>query len=199
MRGYMPASLLLSIGLLILAGGCAGTTGLSQHPADQIAALAQDKAFGANEMDFLDYMVRRPKCTFAHAVKAVTIFLDGAQGAATYEQQYQFLVDRHVVRPQWNMLPLQWVDRGTIAYMLYQAMDLTGGVNMTLFGSWGLGDRRFAYREMRYRKLVEAGVDYNYVSGPELVTLLGKVDSYMRDTGRYGAEDKVKLGEKTQY
>lgn len=69
---------------------------------------------------------------------------------------------------------------------------------MVLFGSWGLGERRYAYRELLYRNLVQEGVDYGYVSGPELIATLGKVDNFMLETGRYTPENEVQLGEKPQ-
>lgn len=192
MLRHWRVPLMLVVGL---AGGCAQTRN-DQPAATQPVVVAEDACLQVGEMDFLDCMVPRVKCTFAHAVRAVGIFIQGSDVGENFDQQYQFLLDRGVVRPAWKIEPDDWIDRGTISYMLYKAMGLKGGVNMVVFASWGLGDRRYAYRELRYRKLVEPGVDYNYVSGPELVTLLSKVDNYMQDTGRYGPDDEVELGDK---
>jgi len=197
MRVYRRLCVLGLVGFLVWAYGCAKTATVTQQAASTSTKPAErDECLRVGEIEFLDCMVRRPKCTFAHAVKAVTILMAAPQTARTFDQQYHFLLDHKVVRPAWKIERDQWIDRGTVSYMLYRAMGLRGGVNMTMFASWGLGERRYAYRELMYRKLAEPGTDYMYVSGPELVTMLGRVDDYMQKTGRYGQEDEVKLGEK---
>lgn len=162
------------------------------------ASLDDDPALAADEMDFIEIMVTTPKCTVAHAVKAVAILVNDADVATTHQGRYRFLLDRDIIRPEWRLDPDQWIDRGTLSYMLCKAIGIRGGVNMILFGSNGLGDRRYAYRELRYRKLIQEGVDYNYVSGPELVTAIGKIDRYRQKTGRYALSEEVELGQKPQ-
>jgi hypothetical protein len=148
-----------------------------------------------DEMDFLDCMARKTKCTVADAVRAVCMLVTGGDVGKTYEERYQYLADRGIIRPAWKLRPDQWINRGTLGYMLYKTAQVRGGVNMALFGSWGLGDRRYAYREMKYLELMQDGVDYNYVSGPELVTAMGKVDRFMQEHGKCAAPASTDLGE----
>jgi len=187
---------LLTVLLAASLIGCTRRTELAGQLADKPAAPAEEKCLKAGEMDFLDCMAEQPKCTFAQAVRAVVILMNGSDVGTSHEQRCEYLLERGVIRSAWKISPDRWIDRGTLAFMFYKAIGLKGGVNMIVFGSWGLGDRRFAYRELVYRNLMERGVDYNYVSGPELVTALGKVDWYMQDTGRYTPAEKIELGEK---
>ena len=158
--------------------------------------IAQEECQAGDQIDFIECMDRQASCTFAQAVRAVAMFINGSDVGSTFEERYDYLLERGVVRPAWQIEADQWIDRGTLSFMLYKTIELKGGINMCLFASWGLGDRRFAYRELRYRDLVQAGVDYHYISGPELITTLGKVDQFMRQTGRYAPEETVELGEK---
>ncbi len=158
-----------------------------------------DKGLVVDEMDFLDYMVRKPKCTVADAVRGVCLLSKGSDVGKTYAECYQYLRERKAVRDAWKLEPDQWIDRGTLAFMLLRTANLGGGVNMRIFASWGLGDRRFAYREMCYRALMPDGVSYQVVSGPEFVTTLGKVDRFMMKRGEYSASKEAELGNKSQY
>jgi len=188
------AGLVLAIG----AGGCSQMNAANPAPVTQPATAQANPCETADELDFIDCMAGQAKCSFGQAVRAVAMFIDPQAAGTDFSQNYAFLAERGVVRPAWAICPEEWIDRGTLSYMLYQAMGLRGGVNMVLFGSWGLGERRYAYRELLYRNLVQEGVDYGYVSGPELIATLGKVDNLMLETGRYTPENEVQLGEKPQ-
>ena len=150
-----------------------------------------------DEMDFLDCMVRKPKCTVADAVRAIGIFVAGEDPGKNYDQRYEYLLERKIVRTAWKLNPDQWIDRGTLAYMMLKSADIKGGINMLLLGSNGLGDRRYAYREMMYLNLMQEGVDYNFVSGPELVTAIGKLDDYVRKHQKTPQE--TNLGKTEEY
>jgi hypothetical protein len=57
-----------------------------------------------------------------------------------------------------------------------------------MLGSWGLGDRRYALRELKFRRIIESGADYTPISGGELVGILHRADSYMALSGVHDAE-----------
>ncbi len=196
-RGGVLAAALL---LLIIAGACQQNARLTdgQLAGDKGATVGPDRAREVLAEDFLDDLAGRPKCTVAHACRGIAMLIAGKDIAGPFSARYQYLLDRDIVRPAWNLREDQWIDRGTLAYMLYKGLKIRGGVNMCLFASWGLGDRHYAYREMLYHQLIQSGVDYGYVSGPELLTALGKADRYMEDHGQYSPERKIQLGKKPQ-
>ncbi len=161
--------------------------------------IAKDCQHVADELDFIDCMVHKPKCTVADAVRAVCMLEAGEDVGTNYQQRYEYLRERGIIRDSWHLVAEQWIDRGTLAYMLLKAAGIKGGINMFLFASWGLGDRRYAYREMLYHELMEEGVSYNYVSGPELITAIGNVDRYMQMIGKYSPQEEITLGNRSQY
>ena len=194
--GVLTAALLL----LIVSGACQQNAKFTdgQMAGDKGTARALSDAREVPAEDFLDDLAGRTKCTVAHACRGIAMLIAGKDVASTFDARYQYLLERDIVRPAWNLHEDQWIDRGTLAYMLYKGLKIRGGVNMCLFASWGLGDRHYAYREMLYHQLIQAGVDYGYVTGPELLTALGKADRYMEDHGQYSLERKIQLGKKPQ-
>jgi hypothetical protein len=187
--------------MVVILAGCPDKQAKINVTSTQDAVTtqaAEPDCQGVDEMDFLDCMVKKTKCTVADAARATCMLATGGDVGKTYTDRYQYLLENKMVRPEWKLQPEQWVDRGTLAYMFLKAGGLKGGVNLLIFGSWGLGDRRYAYREMRYHELMDEGVDYCCVSGPEMVTALGKVDRFCQDRGKYSATEETNLGQTTQ-
>jgi hypothetical protein len=194
-------TILILFAVLMTLAGCPDKTAKITTTSTQEAAAtqpAESDCQAVDEMDFLDCMVKKTKCTVADAARAACMLATGGDVGKTYTDRYQYMLERGMVRKEWKLQPDQWIDRGTLAHMFLKAAGMKGGVNMLLFGSWGLGDRRYAYREMRYYELMDDGVDYCCVSGPELVTALGKVDRFCQDRGKYSANEETNLGQSTQ-
>jgi hypothetical protein len=197
------------VGLIVLAiAGCAKSKYTVTYTPQTLSTRSTQPAMtqpvdvdcqSVDEMDFLECMTRKTRCSFADAVRAVGLLMNGSDVGKTYEERYQYLLKIGVVREAWRLKPDQWVDRGTIAYMLLKAGKIQGGINLAIFGSLGFGDRHYAYREMLYHNLMEGGCDYQYISGPELVTAAGNVDRFGQEYGDYSATHETALGEKPQY
>jgi hypothetical protein len=152
-----------------------------------------------DEMDFFDTMLQKDRCTIGEAVRAICLLVNGSDPGQTFDERYEFLLQRGIVRQAWNLKSSEWIDRGTLAYMLIKAGGIKGGVNFRLFGSRGFGDRRYAYREMIYYNLMESGCDYQYITGPELITATGNVDRFIQDRGTSSAGRETQLGDRSQY
>jgi hypothetical protein len=183
--------------LITLAGCSYKRAAITTTQEATATAPAEPDCQVVDEMDFLDCMVKKIKCTVADAARATCMLATGGDIGKNYPDRYQYMLDCGLVRKEWKLQPDQWIDRGTLAYMFLKAAGMKGGINMHLFGSWGLGDRRYAYREMRYYELMDEGVDYCCVSGPELVTALGKVDRFCQDRGKYSPTEETNLGQST--
>ncbi|HVP11875.1 MAG TPA: hypothetical protein VMV94_11905, partial [Phycisphaerae bacterium] len=65
-----------------------------------------------------------------------------------------------------------------------------------LFGRAGLGDRRYALRELIYMEMIDDTGDYQYVTGATMVGVLAKADALMQKKGLYQAEE-VDLSDET--
>ena len=119
----------------------------------------------------------------------MVILAEGQDANQDFEQRRAWLQERDIARAAWKLQPDDYVDNGSVSFMVCQILKVKGGLNRMLLGSWGLGDRRYAYRELVYRKLIAtSSVDYAPMTGGELVNLLGLADEYMANKGIYESE-----------
>lgn len=141
-----------------------------------------------DDMQFLhDYLIQQPTVTVDEAYRAMLILADGQDASNSFERRRDTLTQRGIVRPAWNLQPDYCIDKGSIAYMTCAILDIRGGVNRIVLGSWGPGDRRYALRELSYRQLMASAPTYQYITGAELVSLLRTADEYLQSHGRYTA------------
>jgi len=172
---WLPAVALTAAALL---AGCSRTVRTAQ--ADRAEQLDEDT--------FLhEHLPAQPMVTTAEAYRAMILLADGRDDRRDFEERARTLLDRGISRRQWQLQRDECIDRGSVAWMVCRILDIDGGVNMRLLGSWGPGDRRYAVRELYYRQLLDSTPAYRYMSGAELVDLLGKADAYLAEKGRYPA------------
>lgn len=163
----------------LLAGGCAAPrTGESSMNPDELS-----------DVEFQAYLAEVPLISVAESFRAMLILADGADATKSFDERRTALESRGIVRSEWNLQPGNVLDRGTLAYMVLRICQIRGGVNMVLFGSWGLGDRRYALRELVYRDMITDGADYEFVRGGEMVAVMTKADKYMQQHGLYAAPE----------
>lgn len=174
--------------LVRLAGGllaAATLAGCSQMTRPEQAQQGQ----AVDEADFLHvHLQAQPVVTVAEAYRAVLMLAEGQDRPASFEEREAELIARKIVRPAWKLQRDQAIDKATIAYMVLAVLDVRGGVNRMVFGSLGLGDRRYALREAIYMDLMPPASEHRYLTGGELVDLLARADAYMAEHGMYPAE-----------
>ncbi len=177
-RALPPAGrFVLALTAASVLAGCAAPA----KPSGQINPAQLDDA------TFLAYLADQPLVSVDEAYRATLILADGEDTCTSHEQRREKLTQRGVLRPQWGLQPDQCIDKGSAAFMIAEVCGITGGLNRILLGSWGLGDRRYAYRELMDRGLITGGVDYQLITGGELTALLAKADEFMADRRMYPA------------
>jgi hypothetical protein len=107
------------------------------------------------------------------------ILADGQDGSKNFDERKEKLESRGIARAAWNLQPDNVVDAGSVSFMVCQICKIRGGINANLFGSWGLGDRRYALRELVYREMITEGVDYEYMTGAALYGVMRDADELM--------------------
>jgi hypothetical protein len=137
---------------------------------------------------FQAYLAEAELVTVEEAYRAMLILADGEDSSTSFEQRRELLESRGILRPEWNLQPQNVIDVGSVAYMVCRVCQIRGGVNCRLFGSWGLGDRRYALRELLYREMIDRTVDYQYMTGAAMITVLAKADELMEKKGLYYSE-----------
>jgi hypothetical protein len=169
-----------------LAGACAGPRP-TQPPVDP--GTLSDDAFQA-------YLAEVDVVTVHEAYRAMLVLADGEDTCKTFEEREEKLESRGIARAQWNLKPDDVVDAGSVAYMICRVCKIRGGVCYNLFGRPGLGDRRYALRELIYREMLDDTVDYQYMTGAVMVGLMSKADALMEKEGLYETE-KIDLSDET--
>lgn len=142
-----------------------------------------------NDQGFQVYLARAPLITVDEAYRAMLILADGEDTSQGFTERKEKLESRGIVRAAWDLQADNVIDAGSLAFMVCRICKISGGVNATLFGSWGLGDRRYALRELIYRQMVDEMIDYQFVTGADLHGLMRKADALMMEKGLYESEN----------
>lgn len=165
-RAILAAPLLLSV-------ACAGPR--PTQPRVDADTLDDDGfQFYLNEVDLV---------TVDEAYRAILILVDGQDTSENFAERRQKLEDRGIVRAAWDLQPDHVIDSGSVAYMVCRICELPGGLNARLLRPTGLGDRRYALRELIYRQMIDESVDYQYMTGSAMFALMRKADQLRTKKG----------------
>jgi hypothetical protein len=162
--------------LLVLANlGCTGPRPI--QPSVNASELSDE--------GFQSYLAEVELVTVDEAFRGILILADGEDTSKNFEERRQKLESRGIVRPAWHLEADNVADTGSVAYMVCQVCRIKGGVDMRTFGRLGLGDRRYALRELIYREMINDSVDYQYMTGAGFFALIRKADELMEKRGLY--------------
>lgn len=171
-------STLLACSVVLVGAGCAGPR--MDTPEVNPSELS--------DVGFQAYLAGVSLVTVDEAYRAMLILADGEDLSSTFDARRQALESRGIANSIWDLQPENVIDSGSVACMVCRICRIDGGVNMRLFGKAGLGDRRYALRELIYREMIEDTVDYQYMTGPLLFALMRKADAHMEEKGLYEAQ-----------
>ena len=177
LRGGRTVLAGVAVLVVVLAAGCSQSR--QYQPQVDRESLS--------DTEFVHYLADVPVVTFEEACRGVLIAADGADAYDTYAERGAELERRGVIRASWGLKPDDVLNRGTLAFMLAEVCDLPASVNSTIFGSWGLGDRRYALKRAVYRDIIIYGPTYEMITGGEFVEALANADAYMAKAGTYDA------------
>ena len=136
-----------------------------------------------------EHLEAQSMVTVAETYRAMLILADGDDAYADFDARRSELESRGIARAEWGLRREACVDKGSVAYMVCQVIQLQGGLNLNVMGRLtGLGDRRYAVRELAYLEIMPAAAPYRYITGGELVDVLSKADRYMSEHGMYPQE-----------
>lgn len=170
----MPRQATTAAALVALAA-LAGMTGCSQQ-AMKIdggeAALAADEG----SPGFLDRVASQAVISQNDALRGILLLLDKEDKTKTFQQRVEKLTERGVCPRGWGYGAARPMTKGRLAYMVYQACKVPGGVILTLTGP----SQRYCLRELQYRKMMSAGTPWNQVTGLEFVAVLSRADTYLQ-------------------
>ena len=150
--------------------------------------LAQDKPAAAGKESRTAYLRRifeKDRASYGDACRAVLSLLKDEHTDADFAAVSGDLSGRGIVASDWNLQETSLLTKGTLAYMLCQALEIKGGLTMRLFGI----NRRYALRECQHKGLMVGGVMDEYITGRELLDVLTNATVY-REQGSADSQFK---------
>lgn len=171
----MRHTLYKTVFLLVLAVGLAGC---ANPQAMRITPPAQPLAAGEGSAEFLDRISSQNRVSEDEALHGVLLLLDGEDPCENFEQRVHKLAQRKIVSSNWSYNGDEAITRGKLAYIIYQACNLSGGVTVTVTGP----SQRYCMRELQYQNIMVAGAFYYPVDGMEFVAVLTRADALL-ETG----------------
>ena len=137
-----------------------------------VPAAAQDKPAAPPTKEsrtaYLRRIYEKDKAGYGDACRAVLSVIKNEHTDADFTTVFGDLNSRGVVSTSWTLQESSLLTKGTLAYMVCQALEIKGGVTMRLFGI----NRRYALRECLYRRLIASGTVDEYVTGRELIDVV---------------------------
>ena len=135
--------------------------------------LAQEKPAPApagkeGRTAYLRRIFEKDRATYGDACRAVLSMLKDEHTDAAFAAVSGDLSGRGIVSADWGLQEGSLLTKGTLAYMLCQALEIKGGLTMRIFGI----SRRYALRECQHRRLIVGGVTDEYVTGRELIDVI---------------------------
>lgn len=108
-------------------------------------------------------------CTNDQACAMVLLLVDDQDDSKSFDARLSALQTKGLVEPGWSLVADDPVSKGTLGYMLYRALELDGGVMIQV-----LPLRRYGYREVVHAGLMLRGSEYEPLTGPEVVGIMGR-------------------------
>jgi hypothetical protein len=164
-----------------------GLCGMGCAQVNRGEQVSRGEQLGVDE--FLhEHLPAQAMVTTGEAYRALLLLADGEEHYNSFDARTAELERRRWVRPEWKLAREQPIDAGAVAYVVIRAVHGERGVNSLVLGSAGVGERRYALRDLEYMGLIEHRPSYRWLTGGELLDLMGRADEYMARHKLYPAE-----------
>lgn len=134
---------------------------------------------GESSAAYLDRISSLDTVSQNDAMRGILLLLEGKDPTETFGERVKILTDRGIVSKNWSFNSNRSVTRGKLAYMIYQACNISGGVIVRLTGP----SQRYCLRELQYQGFISRGAGYCSVSGMEFVAVITRADAFIQ-TGK---------------
>ncbi len=140
-------------------------------------------------LEFFHLLAQQPMVTYDEACRAMLLLANGTETSSDFETRSAELASRGVISEKWGIAANEAVDRGTLGYMIFRTCRLPDSVNTWLAKCSGLGDRRYALKNVVRAGIMPYGLPYQIPTGGEVLAAIRKADDYMADHGVYETTD----------
>ena len=133
---------------------------------------------GEESPGFLDRASSLKTISENDAMRGVLMLATGKDEAGGFQDRVAKLREMKIVDSTWDFDANRPVTRGKLAYMLYQALHMKGGVMLMVTGP----SQRYCARELAYQGILASDRMTTQISGGEFVAVIGRADAY-KQTG----------------
>jgi len=131
---------------------------------------------GEGSAAFLDRTSAEPVVSENDAMRGVLMLLEGQDGEENFSDRVKSLQRRGIAPTSWDFLAARPITKGRLAYMVYNACKLSGGVTVKVFGP----SQWYCLRELQNRRFMTNGAVYAPVRGMEFVAVINRADQYLQ-------------------
>lgn len=127
------------------------------------------------ELYFISLLPKR--VTFRYdAAKAIVILMGVDEECIDLSAQVSYLQNHQLLprRLRREFDPMQPLRKGVLAYALYRALHIRGGIALHLFGP----TERYALKELIFRGIMSSGLTHELISGQEFVQVMSQAADY---------------------
>ena len=156
---------------LVMIGGC------------QTARVEQPLTvkYGSSEpqvaMDFWHTLEGMPVASNDDALHALLLFTDGTDPANDYAGRIAELKQRGWLPDDFDGPANEGVRRGVMAVVLVNALEISGGLTMHVFGP----TERYAVRELQHARIYPLSSPHQTFTGAQYLALIGRIEDYVRE------------------
>lgn len=155
---------------VVLSGVYGCQSAVDMHPLD--AKLYADDADA--QLDFWHTLASRKLATNDEAFHGMLLYLDGKDAAGSYDERVKLLKSRKMLPSDFKGTANEAATRGTLSVPIVRALQIKGGLVMSIFGP----TPRYATRELQYLGLYPPSSPNQIFSGTEFVGIVGKLDDF---------------------
>jgi hypothetical protein len=139
--------------------------------------LTNIKKEGRADIDYFNTLIAQRVATYADAAYVMSILLGKADELTSFQERKQYLTE-------YGFLPKRRKDsftedyplsRGLIAYMLFKALDLKGGLTVRILGP----GERYTLQELVFEGIMLSGSTKELISGKELAYTFIQAANYI--------------------
>lgn len=115
--------------------------------------------------------------SWGDVLRAGYILHTGKNEAKTFEEYRAYAIEHGIIPEGWaDIASDSPVSKGRLAYVVVGALDIKGGVWLTVLGR----TQRYAYREATHLGLMGKASPHRYIGGKELLSVLRRGMEYRR-------------------
>ena len=129
-----------------------------------------------SQISFWHTLAQRKVTSNDEAFHGLLLYLDDQDDAADYAGRVQTLKSRGLLDSDFDRPADAAIRRGTLAVAIVKALNIKGGVVMSLLGP----GERYATRELQYLNIYPASATYQTFRGDEFLFVMGRVEDYQR-------------------